>query len=71
MRIGELVSGLRCMITNEQRVVFEMLKEMNSLVSDDLDERTRYIAERMHTQGLIDRRYDEETKKVSYCLYRR
>lgn len=71
MRIGELVTGLRYMVTNEQRTIFEMLKEVNSLTADSLDERTCRVAEQMHSQGLIDRQFNEETKEISYCLFKR
>lgn len=71
MRIGELVSGLRCMITNEQRAIFELLKETNRISRSELDERSLRLAEEMTSQGLIDRLVNEENNEVFYCLFKR
>lgn len=71
MRIGELVTGLRCMVTNEQRGMFELLREMGSIKPDELDERGQQIAFDMCSQGLIDRQINEDTQEVSYCLFQR
>lgn len=70
MRLGELVSGLRIMITNEQRGFFEMMKEMGAVKIDDLDERNQRLAEEMTSMGLIDRQQNEE-KEVVYKLFER
>jgi len=71
MRMGELFNGLRCMITNEQRGFFEMLKEMESVANDDLDERSLRLAEELTSLGLIKRQYNEENKETRYSLYKR
>lgn len=71
MRIGELVSGLRCMITNEQRAIFELLKETDRISRSELDERSLRLAEEMTSQGLIDRLVNEENNEVFYCLFKR
>lgn len=71
MRIGELVSGLRCMVTNEQRGLFELLKEMGSVKPSELDERGQQVAFDMCSQGLIDRQINEDTQEVSYVLFKR
>ncbi len=71
MRMGELFNGLRCMITNEQRGFFEMLKEMESVTNDDLDERSLRLAEELTSLGLIKRQYNEENKETRYSLYKR
>lgn len=70
MRLGELVSGLRIMITNEQRGFFEMMKEMGEVKVNDLDERNQRLAEEMTSMGLIDRQQNEE-KEVVYKLFER
>lgn len=70
MRLGELVSGLRIMITNEQRGFFEMMKEMGEVTVSDLDERNQRLAEEMTSMGLIDRQQNEE-KEVVYKLFER
>jgi hypothetical protein len=69
--MGELFNGLRCMITNEQRGFFEMLKEMESVTNDDLDERSLRLAEELTSLGLIKRQYNEENKETRYSLYKR
>ena len=71
MRIGELVTGLRYMVTNEQRSVFDLLKEMGELDRKQLDERTMQLADQMHSQGLINRQFNEETQEIKYSLYKR
>jgi hypothetical protein len=71
MRMGELVNGLRCMITNEQRGFFEMLKEIQSVSVEDLDERSQRLAEELTSLGLINRQYNEENKEVRYSLFKR
>lgn len=71
MRLGELVSGLRCMITNEQRGFFEMMKEIGEVSPDKLDERNQRLAEEMTSMGLIDRHHNEETQQVTYTLFKR
>ena len=71
MRIGELETGLRYMVTNEQRAFFEMLKELNEVAASELDERSKQLAEEMTSLGLINRQYDEETKETKYSLRQR
>lgn len=71
MRIGELTSGLRCMITNEQREFFSLLKEKNTVERHSLEPRQQHLAETMTKLGLIDRIYNEETKTVVYQLFSR
>ena len=71
MRLGELVSGLRCMITNEQRGFFEMMREFGELTPDQMDERNQRLAEEMTSMGLIDRHHDEEKQKTTYKLFKR
>jgi hypothetical protein len=61
MKIGELVSGLKYMVTNEQREVFTLLKQQKEIPRAELDERQNRLAEQMSSQGLIDRIYNEET----------
>jgi hypothetical protein len=69
MKIGELVSGLKYMVTNEQRDVFNLLKQNKEIPRTELDERQHRLAEQMSSQGLIDRIYNEETETVSYKLF--
>ena len=69
MKIGELVSGLKYMVTNEQREVFTLLKQQKEIPRAELDERQHRLAEQMSSQGLIDRIYNEETETVSYKLF--
>jgi hypothetical protein len=69
MKIGELISGLKYMVTNEQREVFSLLKQHNEIPRTELNERQNRLAEQMSSQGLIDRIYNEETKTVSYKLF--
>jgi hypothetical protein len=69
MKIGELVSGLKYMVTNEQREVFTLLKQQKEIPRAELDERQNRLAEQMSSQGLIDRIYNEETETVSYKLF--
>lgn len=68
MKIGELASGLKVMITNEQRQLFDELKN-GELNRADLDPRKQRIAEQLTSQGLIDRIYNEETETISYKLF--
>jgi len=69
MKIGELISGLKYMVTNEQREVFTLLKQQKEIPRAELDERQNRLAEQMSSQGLIDRIYNEETETVSYKLF--
>lgn len=71
MRIGELDNGLRYMMTNEQRAFFEMLKELEGVTVNELDERSQRLAEEMTSLGLIDRQYNEEAKETKYSLKQR
>lgn len=71
MKIGELVTGLRYMVTNEQREFIKMLKEHIKISRYELDERHQRLAEEMTKIGLIDRIYDEEAETVVYKLQTR
>lgn len=71
MKIGELVTGLRYMVTNEQREFIKMLKEHIKISRYELDERNQRLAEEMTKIGLIDRIYDEEAETVVYKLQTR
>lgn len=71
MRIGELANGLRYMVTNEQRGLFNLIKEHNVISRYDLDERNQRLAEEMTKMGLLDRIYDEKKETVVYKLYTR
>jgi hypothetical protein len=71
MKIAELVTGLRYMVTNEQRDFIRLLKEHDSISRYDLDERNQRLAEEMTKIGLINRIYNEETETVVYKLYTR
>lgn len=69
MKIAELVTGLRYMMTNEQKELFDMLKEQQTLNRYELSERQQEIVEQMTRSGLINRIYNEETKTVAYRLF--
>jgi hypothetical protein len=71
MKIAELVTGLRYMVTNEQRDFIRLLKEHDSISRYDLDERNQRLAEEMTKIGLINRIYNEETETVVYKLHTR
>jgi hypothetical protein len=71
MRAGELYTGLRCMITNEQREFFQLLKNQGSAERHELEARQQHLAETMTKLGLINRIYNEETKSVIYQLFQR
>ena len=71
MKIGELVNGLRYMMTNEQRAFFEMLKELDGVAVNELDQRSQRLAEEMTSIGLIDRQYNEESQETKYILKQR
>ena len=71
MKIAELVTGLRYMITNEQREVLDLLKKEKSVPRISMNERHQRLAEQMTGLGLIDRIYDENTEEVSYKLFNR
>lgn len=70
MKIGELVNGLRYMVTNEQRQLINKLKE-HSIERHNLEEREQYVAEQMTKSGLINRNYNEESQTVVYSLPKR
>lgn len=69
MKIAELFTGLRYMMTNEQKEVVDLLKKETSINRYDLDERHQRLAEQMTSLGLIDRIYDEKNKTVAYKLF--
>jgi hypothetical protein len=69
MKIAELVSGLRYMMTNEQREILDLLKKEKTLSRVNMQDRQMQLAEQMSSMGLIDRIYDENSKEVSYQLY--
>jgi hypothetical protein len=71
MKIAELVTGLRYMMTNEQRELFNMVKEQKNLPRHSLNERQQEVLEQMSRSGLVDRTYDEESQIVSYKLFQR
>lgn len=71
MKIVELASGIKTMITNEQQELVKLVKENTQISRTDLDERKQKIAEQMTGLGLLDRIYDEEKQEVVYKLFSR
>lgn len=71
MKIAELFTGLRYMMTNEQKEIIDLLKKEKTVSRTNLEERQQHLAERMTSMGLIDRIYDENSKAVAYKLYTR
>lgn len=71
MKIVELASGIKTMITNEQQELVKLVKEANQIARSDLDERKQKIAEQMTGLGLLDRIYDEENQAIIYKLFNR
>ena len=71
MKIVELFTGLRYMMTNEQREIINLLKQEHTVPRSKLEERQQHLAERMTSMGLIDRIYDENSQTVAYKLYTR
>ena len=71
MKIVELASGIKTMITNEQQELVKLVKEHNQISRTDLDERKQKIAEQMTGLGLLDRIYDEENQAIIYKLFSR
>jgi hypothetical protein len=71
MKIVELASGIKTMITNEQQELVKLVKEANQITRSDLDERKQKIAEQMTGLGLLDRIYDEENQAIIYKLFNR
>jgi hypothetical protein len=71
MKIAELVSGLRYMVTNEQLNLIDRLKKNDNLDRHDLEEREQEIMEQLTRSGIVNRKYNEETKTISYSLPRR
>jgi hypothetical protein len=71
MKIVELASGLKTMITNEQQELVKLVKEHSQIDRSDLDERKQKIAEQMTGLGLLDRIYDEENQAIIYKLFNR
>lgn len=71
MKIGELLSGIKFMVNNEQLEFINKLKEHNILERHALEEREQRLAEQMTSTGLIDRNYNEETQTVQYRLHQR
>ena len=71
MKIVELASGIKTMITNEQQELVKLIKEHNQIDRTDLDERKQKIAEQMTGLGLLDRIYDEENQAIIYKLFNR
>lgn len=69
MKIAELVTGLRYMMTNEQREMVDLIKKEKALSRANLEERQQRLAEQMTSMGLIDRIYDENSKTVVYKLH--
>ncbi len=71
MKIVELASGIKTMITNEQQELVKLVKEQTRISRTDLDERKQKIAEQMTGLGLLDRIYDEENQAIIYKLFSR
>lgn len=71
MKIVELASGIKTMITNEQQELVTLVKEHKQISRIDLDERKQKIAEQMTGLGLLDRIYDEENQAIIYKLFSR
>ena len=71
MKIVELASGIKTMITNEQQELVKLVKENTQVSRTDLDERKQRIAEQMTGLGLLDRIYDEENQEIIYKLFSR
>jgi hypothetical protein len=71
MKIVELASGIKTMITNEQQELVKLVKEQTQISRTDLDERKQKIAEQMTGLGLLDRIYDEENQAIIYKLFSR
>jgi len=71
MKIVELASGIKTMITNEQQELVKLVKEHSQIARIDLDERKQKIAEQMTGLGLLDRIYDEKTETIIYRLFSR
>ena len=71
MKIVELASGIKTMITNEQQELVKLIKEHNQIDRTDLDERKQKLAEQMTGLGLLDRIYDEEKQAIIYKLFSR
>ena len=71
MKIVELASGIKTMITNEQQELVKLIKEQNQIDRTDLDERKQKLAEQMTGLGLLDRIYDEENQAIIYKLFSR
>jgi hypothetical protein len=71
MKIVELASGIKTMITNEQQELVKLVKEHTQIDRSDLDERKQKIAEQMTGLGLLDRIYDEENQAIIYKLFNR
>ena len=71
MKIVELASGIKTMITNEQQELVKLVKEQTQIARTDLDERKQKIAEQMTGLGLLDRIYDEEKQAIIYKLFSR
>ena len=71
MKIVELASGIKTMITNEQQELVKLVKEQTQISRTDLDERKQKIAEQMTGLGLLDRVYDEENQAIIYKLFSR
>jgi hypothetical protein len=69
MKIAELVTGLRYMMTNEQRELLDILKKEKELSRVNMEERQQRLAEQMTSLGLIDRIYNENSKEVTYKLF--
>ena len=71
MKIVELASGIKTMITNEQQELVKLVKEHTQINRTELDERKQKIAEQMTGLGLLDRIYDEENQAIIYKLFSR
>lgn len=70
MKIAELASGIKTILTNEQLDLIRLIKQHDALKYDDLTERGAYIAEELTSRGLIERVQDQN-EEVYYKLQRR
>ncbi len=71
MKVAELFTGLKYMLTVEQKEIIDALKEHKLINRTDLEDRQRHLAEQMTSMGLIDRIYNEENETVAYKLFTR
>lgn len=68
MKIGELITGLRHMMPNEQLELVRLIKKEGALQRHTLSDRQQHLAETMTKSGVLDRIYNEETETIIYKL---